>query len=339
MRSAGRTAACVLGLAMTAAVTACGHPAGADVVVAPAATRTLHIAPAGIGTVLPGTDHAVILERRATVIAVDVVEGALVRQGQLLLEVVTIGQSSEVTAAANQLWADQKRLQAVRTREGANGTQALALFDQIARDRQVLANLRSSPTAITAPNAGRVSGLAARPGAAMDRTNVVLHLVDERTVRVTVPVAADYRGQLAPGRRAELSLPDRPGQSFGATVVGVGPTALSEPGGDSRLPVTVTVPNPAGVIPLGSQAYVRFAEDRSASVAVDSVAVLGLKQQPFVFVVDRGRARQRAVVVGASDGSWTEISSGVAVGQDVVISGGQRLVDGAPIHVSRGNLG
>jgi membrane fusion protein (multidrug efflux system) len=117
--------------------------------------------------------------------------------------------------------------------------------------------------------------------------------------------------------------------------VAVGPTARTVPGAEDTVPVTVTVPKAAHVVALGAMAYVRFPIDRHTSVAVDAVAVLGAQQQPFVFTVDRGRVRQQAVVVGISDGSWTEITSGVAAGEDVVISGGQRLVDGAAIQVSR----
>jgi membrane fusion protein (multidrug efflux system) len=334
LRLGTRILACALGLAVLAGITACTHAPGAEVVVSAALPRTLHIAPAGTGTVLAGVDHAVLLERRATVRTVNVVDGEWVQRGQLLLQVVTIGQSAAVATATNQLWLDHNRLAGVRARDGAFAATTLALLNQIDRDRQYLSDLKNSPTSITAPVTGRVSGLSVRAGTAADRTKVILHVVDDSTVQVVVPVAANYRMQLAVHQQAVLSLPSQPGASFTATVVGIGPTAESDSGGDETVPVTVTASNATRAITLGSSVYVRMPMVRRASVAVDSVAVLGMQQQPFVFIVDHGRVRQHAVKVGASDGSWTELFSGVGAGQEVVISGGQRLVDGAQIHVS-----
>jgi membrane fusion protein (multidrug efflux system) len=334
-RRSDRVLACVLGVALLAGTTSCTTAHGAEVVVSAAAARTLHASPAGSGPVLAGVDRAVVVERRAIVTRVQVIEGEWVQRGQPLLEVSTIGQSAAVTTAVNQLWADQKLLPAVRARDGALAQTTLALLNQIAQDRQRLADLKSSPTTLTAPVAGRVSGLSVSAGAALDRSDVVLRVVDDRTARVVVPVAANYRAQLAVGQPAVMSLPSQPGATFSATVVAVGPTAHADPGASETVPVTVTVPNAAHVVALGTSAYVRFPIDRHAPVAVDAIAVLGVQQQPFVFTVDHGRVRQQAVVVGVSDGSWTEITSGVAAGADVVISGGQRLVDGAAVHVSR----
>jgi membrane fusion protein (multidrug efflux system) len=308
---------------------------GAQAAVSAAVARTLHVFPAGSGPVLSGVDRVVVVERRAIVTSVGVNEGEWVQRGQQLLEVSTIGQSAAVATAVNQLWVDQKRLPGVRAKDGALAATTLALLNQIAQDRQQLADLKSTPTVVTAPVAGRVSGLSITAGAALDRSDVLLHVVDDRTVRVVVPVAANYRAQLAVGQSAVMTLRSQPGATYTATVAAIGPTAHADPGAEDAVPVTVTVPNAAHLLVLGTSAYVRFSIDRHASVAVDAIAVLGVQQQPFVFTVDHGRVRQQAVVVGVSDGSWTEIISGVAAGEDVVISGGQRLVDGAAVHVSR----
>jgi hypothetical protein len=330
-----RSAALLAVAVIMSGLAACSGGSTADVVVSPAAVARFQIAPAGTGPVLAAVDQAVVVERRATVTSVDVVEGQEVHQGEQLLAVFTIGDSSAIATATNQLRADEKELASVRARDGVGAASTLALLDQIAVDRQALTDLKSTPLSIAAPADGHVSGLAVQAGAEVTRTDVVLHVVDDRRLRVTVPLTASYRGLITTGQNTLLTIPGGSGRSFEATVIDVGPSTLDPKTSGGTVPVTVELPKPDDPIALGTTAYVRFPIDYSAPVAVNSLAVLGKDQQPYVFVVKDGHVEQRAVVTGPSDGALTEIVSGVAPDDEVVISGGQQLLSGDPVTTTR----
>lgn len=336
---ARRVPAALVGLALVTA-TACAADPGAEVITAPAAAALIQIAPGGTGPVQAGVDHAVVVERRATVTTVAVTEGAQVRQGQELLSVFTIGDSSAIATATNLLREHEKELESVRARDGVGATTTIAMLGQIARDRQTLTDLKSAPLVVSAPAEGRVSGLSVQAGREITRTDVVLHVIDDRILRLTVPVPAAYRDLLAAGQPAVLTLPGGSGATFNAAVVAVGPTTLAGTvaagltAQSETVPVVVELPNPGGIA-LGRAAYVRFPVDRPAAVAVNSLAVLGSGQEPFVFVVADSRIEQRTVVTGASDGDTTEILAGLAAGDEVVISGGHQLATGDSIRATR----
>jgi multidrug efflux system membrane fusion protein len=323
------------GLLLLASLTACAGSADAKVVTVAASARTLRIAPAGTGSVVASIDKSILVDRRASVISVGVVDGQAVTRGQPLMDVYTLGPSQAVTQAVNQLQVDQLQYTSARARYGSSSAVTLEFGDKIVRDRELLFKLKGSPTTLRAPVAGRVSGLSVKSGDALTKTDVILHVVDDRMIRIVAQVAATYRSRLAVGQRAELTLPGlRPGATYTSTVVEIGPTATGDSYTDPTIPVTVELPNTAA-IPLQSKAYVKFAIDAAVPVAVDSLAVLGVQQQPFVFVVDNGRVHQRPVVVGVSDGTSTEIIRGLSAGEDVVITGGKQLVDGAHVSASR----
>ncbi len=276
-----------------------------------------------------------VIERRATVTGIDVVEGAEVHQGQQLLTAYTIGDSGAIGTATNQLRADELDLESARVRDGAGALNTIKLQAKVANDRQALTDLKATPLAVTAPVDGRVSGLSVAVGAEVTRTDVVLHVVDTRTLRVTVPVATSYRNLITTGQQASLTLPGGSGQAYPAAVTSVGPSTVNAATALDTIPVTVELPNPPETIALGSGAYVSFPINRNAAVAVNSLAVLGKDQQPFVFLLQDGQVHQRPVTVGVTDGKSTEIVKGLARGDQVVISGGQQLVSGDRVSAAR----
>jgi len=55
----------------------------------------------------------------------------------------------------------------------------------------------------------------------------------------------------------------------------------------------------------------------------------------FVFVVENGKAVRKVVQPGRLVGSQFEILSGLKAGEEVVVAGHSRLLDGTEVEVSR----
>jgi hypothetical protein len=72
----------------------------------------------------------------------------------------------------------------------------------------------------------------------------------------------------------------------------------------------------------------------AASVLVPVRALRDAQEgKGVVFVVRGGRAERRAVGVAATEGDDARIAGGLAVGEQVVVSGGEKLEDGAKVDV------
>jgi membrane fusion protein (multidrug efflux system) len=84
----------------------------------------------------------------------------------------------------------------------------------------------------------------------------------------------------------------------------------------------------------GMFAQVRVvAAQKPDAILVPREAVVQQGGNTIVFVNDNGRAAARQVQLGMNDDRSTEILSGVAAGEQVVVVGQNGLRDGAPIQV------
>jgi multidrug efflux pump subunit AcrA (membrane-fusion protein) len=63
-------------------------------------------------------------------------------------------------------------------------------------------------------------------------------------------------------------------------------------------------------------------------------AVNGGASGQSVFVIEQGRAKVIPIRTGITDGRWVEVTSGLSGGEDVVVVGKQKLLDGAPVLAS-----
>lgn len=93
------------------------------------------------------------------------------------------------------------------------------------------------------------------------------------------------------------------------------------------LPVRFAVANPGGVLKVGmlAEGHLLLGEPREG-VAVPTPAILDEDGLSVVYVKVGGEAFQRRVVeTGPSDGSWTIVHSGVAIGEQVVVVGAYQV--------------
>ncbi|MEN3360222.1 MAG: HlyD family secretion protein [Mycobacteriales bacterium] len=127
-----------------------------------------------------------------------------------------------------------------------------------------------------------------------------------------------------------------PGASYPATVqaVDLSPTASARGGvsyrvrltlGRGRLPDGRAAPAPRPGMSAVADLRVRTARD---AVSVPSSAVTRVGNADAVWVVNGGRARRRTVIVGTQGEDLVEVTSGLTVGERVVVRGADKVTDG-----------
>ena len=238
----------------------------------------------------------------------NVTTGDRVRKGQPLLQI----RSPEIAAAAVQLMINPGYEGTNRRLENLNVPPEV--IADITRTRQVpLAFIWPSP------RDGVVLTRNATEGMKMSAGDVLFRIADLSTVWVLADVPEYDLANVQLGQMATIRVRSLPGQSFQGRVALIYPQVNSE---TRSTKVRIELPNPNGQLRPDMYADVEIAASAGRPVvAVPDSAVIdtGTRQ---VVILDKGEGRfePRDVKIGTQGGGLTEIRSGIAVGDKVVVA-------------------
>jgi HlyD family secretion protein len=225
------------------------------------------------------------------------------------------------------------------TREDLFAALAQLTNQRVALER---AELNLARTRITAPFSGQVAGIEASQGPNSKSWPVVgqdigpgnelMMLVDTDPIRVRVEVIESEIALVRSGRRAAVTFPAFPGETFTGTIEAIDPVVDAT---RKTLSVTVRLPNSDRRLKPGMFAQVsldaQIFEDR---LLVPGSAVLLRDNRKVVFVVRNGRAQWEYVTVGFENEEWVEIlSDNIKEGDVIVTSGHFTLAHDVPVNV------
>jgi len=290
-------------------------------------------------------------------------EGALVKQGDLLITIDPAPYAAEAERAEAQVASAQARQAFSRSEQ----ERAKRLWDQQAiaqreydervnASREADANLRASQaslqsarlnlgyTQVRAPVSGRIGKLevtvgnlvAAGPGAPVLTTLVSVSPIyasfdaDEQVITRALkdlPSGASARGQIE-------SIPVQMGTSGFEGTPFVGKLQLIDNQVDARsgtVRVRASFDNKDGALIPGQFARIRMGQARSDSALLVSERAIGTDQnKKFVLVVgEDNKATYREVTLGASINGLRVVSKGLKAGDRVVVNGLQHIRPGA----------
>ncbi|RTM09241.1 MAG: efflux RND transporter periplasmic adaptor subunit [Hyphomicrobiales bacterium] len=270
---------------------------------------------------VPGTVQ--LDERRITIVATrsdafidkvaDVTTGDRVKKGEPLMHLY----SAEIATASAQYLSDLNE----GGRASAGARQRL---ENLAVPPDVIAAIdrtRQVQTSITwaVPRDGlilernAVEGMKASPG------DVLFRLADVSTVWIVADVPEYELGAVKLGAAATIRVRSLPGQIFSGRVALIYPQVSKE---TRTTKVRIEIPNPDGLLLPDMYADVEIGSGSNAPViAVPDSAVIdtGTRQ---VVILDKGEGRfePREVKIGLQGGGVTEIRTGVAAGDRVVVA-------------------
>jgi RND family efflux transporter MFP subunit len=180
---------------------------------------------------------------------------------------------------------------------------------------------------VTAPYAARIAridvetGTTVLPGTPL----LVLDRAGGWQVRFDCPEA--LAGRLAPGTVLEVEVPALR-RTFPATVSEVQPAA--DPATRSFQAKAALPDDPQ--LAAGLFARAALAATATDTLLLPSSAIVTRGQLTGVYVVEEGRLRLRMVKTGRTVGDRVEILAGLTAGQQVVVSGTERAVNGARVE-------
>jgi multidrug efflux pump subunit AcrA (membrane-fusion protein) len=182
---------------------------------------------------------------------------------------------------------------------------------------------------VYSPINGYVSDRPADLGEYVSTTSKVATVVKINPLRVRIDIPEQAIPVVNVGQTVSVTTSAWPDRNFSGRLARISPNVSPT---SRTLTVEAEVENSSGVLKPGQFATVRILQSRAApAVLVPSRAVRTESGVSRVFVIKDGRAQERQVQLGQSEGDLVEIKSGVAAGETVATGNVEQLSDGAAV--------
>lgn len=283
------------------------------------------------------SENAVILRPEITgrITEINFTEGSKVTKGQTLVRLddrVLAAQLQQAQANLN-LANSQYRRAAALNKQGFISKQAQdESLSQLALQQAAVALAKAQlvKTVIQAPFDGVIGLRLVSLGDYVSPGSDLVPLESIQPLQVDFRIPEQYLASVAIGSRISLTLDALPGQTHEGQVAAISPVV--DVGGRSIL-LRANVPNVNEHLWPGMFARVQLRFVDQESLLVPETALSPSGESQYVFRVQEGRAQRVAVSVGLRRDGLVEILQGLDVGDQVVVSGLQKIQDGTQVHV------
>jgi RND family efflux transporter MFP subunit len=206
--------------------------------------------------------------------------------------------------------------------------QQLALVEQ-QRAALNLARKAVADTVVRSPISGAVKEKHVARGAYVGVGNKLVTLVRVNPLRLRADIPESSAAAVRVGQTMTLTTEALPDRTFTGRVARIG-ASLDER--TRALTVEATVANPNNLLRPGMFAKSQLIlSQRGSAIMVPQNAVVRIAGLAKVFVIENGKAIERIVKTGVTDGAMVEITEGVSAGEMVATNNLDKLQTGSPV--------
>ena len=277
------------------------------------------------------------------VVRIGFTEGALVKQGDLLVELdrsVLLAQVEQARAELDLSKANYDRTADLAERKfvSASAKDQAAANLSVQQAKLRLAEAQLAKTQIFAPFSGVVGLRNFSVGDYVREAADLVLLEDVSKMKVDLRLPERFLGELKPGQAVEMRVDAYPQRVFRAAL-----SALDvQVSADGRaLVARGLLANPESLLRSGMFARAQIVlKERGSAVVVPEEAVHPMGADIYVYRIVDGKAMRAKVTTGLRRGGRVEIVEGVAVGDLVVTAGQIKLTrDGTEVRVQNQSAG
>lgn len=260
-------------------------------------------------------------------------DGASVKQGAILAKVNDADLQAQMVQQKTQLdlvTKTEKRLRDLLKVNGVNQADydvALSQLNTIQANIQVL-NAQIDKTVIKAPFSGELGLREVSPGAYVTPQTLIGTLQQTDKVKIDFTVPETFAGIIKKGNKVSIQTNDAAGINVG-TITAIEPQINSV---TRNIKVRAILDN--GILSPGAFVKVLLDQNRQG-IMVPSNAIIPDALSNQVVVVRKGKAVFTNVETGLRNESLVELTSGVNVGDSIIVSGMLFVRPNAPIKIKR----
>jgi RND family efflux transporter MFP subunit len=190
---------------------------------------------------------------------------------------------------------------------------------------------------VTAPTRGVIGDIPARVGNQVSPQTLLTTIDQNDALEVNAQIPVERAIELRNGLPLHVLSSDGSRTLARTTINFVSPNVDDQ---TQTILVKAPVVNPDGALRASQYVRARIIWKTAEGTVVPVTAVLRISGQYFVFIAEEAKspdgkpglvARQRPITVGRIEGDAYSVLSGIKPGERVVVSGAQKLADGAPI--------
>jgi RND family efflux transporter MFP subunit len=206
--------------------------------------------------------------------------------------------------------------------------QQLAVVEQ-QRSALNLAKKMLSDTIVRAPISGAVKEKHTARGAYLPINGKIVTLVKINPLRLRADIPESSAAAVRIGQQMTLEVEAFPGRTFTGRIVRIGPSLNEQ---TRALTVEAQVANPGNQLRPGMFAKSSLiTAPNTPAVMVPAKAVVTVAGLSKVFVITNGKAEEKIVKLGVTDGDLIEIKEGVSSGETLATSNLDRLQTGSAV--------
>lgn len=292
-----------------------------------------------VGTIYANNDVNIVSETAGKVTAVYAKVGDYKSAGSVLFQVDDeLKKAALMSAEANYEKAkkDYERTVALFQQKSATDAQLdmAKLGSAMAEAQYIVAKRQMADTKIKTPISGFITARYIDLGSMVQgapQATLVANIVDISRVKVKLNVAESDAFILKAGDQVSVTTDVYPQITFTGRIESIG-----SKGDDAHtFPVEISIANEAKhQLKAGMFARISFTSTRSGeSIVIPRAALVGSVKSPQVFVVENGIAKLRNITVGSESGLDIQALNGLSLGEEVVVSGQNNIVDNIKVEI------
>jgi len=287
------------------------------------------------GTIRTENEVSVVSETQGKVIKVLVETGNRVAKGDILAQIDDeLKQASYKTAQAaydksKSDWGKAQDLFAQKVISDSD-LQGAKLAFASAESQLLIAKHDFENAKVRSPQAGVITEKFVSVGSMLAPGVPVAHVVDTDNLKLTVQVGERDILKIHKDMKVDIDSDLYPDVSFSGKVSAISPK------GDSALTFPVEIALKSDLRKplydgMSARAHVGFGA--KTILAIPRASLIGTREDPQVYVVAEGKAKQVSIVTGEEYGTDIEILKGLSPDDQVVAEGQNNLSDGASVTV------
>jgi RND family efflux transporter MFP subunit len=206
---------------------------------------------------------------------------------------------------------------------------------QLAQQESMLGEARYllNLSRLAAPSSGVITRRWVEPGASVSPSTPILLIANTDAMRMSIRLTAEDAVLGHSDMAFRIRVDNFPGREFEAKLTLM--HSSSEPAGETAI-AEIQLPNPDGLLKTGMKAVLSLPRREAHEVfLVPKESVFEVNGQSYVYTVAAGKARPKSVTKGLEEDGQVVISSGLEIGEVVIVAGREHVRPESRVRVSK----